>query len=133
MKGLNLFLDNGGLIRVGGRLEESTAYTLPKCHKVIKLIILQEHYKFLHAGPQALFAHVRLRYWPLSGRQTIRSVLRSCIACFKVKPSIYQELKGVLPKDRVTPCRPFLNCGVDYAGPFTVKVSKVRSHTTIKV
>lgn len=31
---------------------------------------------------------------------------------------------GSLPAVRVTPGRPFLNTGLDYAGPFSVKISR---------
>ncbi|XP_054287856.1 uncharacterized protein LOC129003584 [Macrosteles quadrilineatus] len=34
---------------------------------------------------------------------------------------------GDLPKSRVTPSRPFLNTGLDYGGPFNIKVHNLRS------
>lgn len=39
---------------------------------------------------------------------------------------------GQLPPERVTPSRPFLNSGVDYAGPFTLKNWKGRNSRTYK-
>ena len=75
-------------------------------------------------GPQGLLAHLRGRYWPLSGRQIIRRVLRKCIACFRVRPSEKSQLIGDLPRARVTPYRAFINSGVDYAGPFYKIVAK---------
>jgi len=39
---------------------------------------------------------------------------------------------GELPSARVQPSRPFLNTGVDYAGPVSLRVGTPRSKTTIK-
>lgn len=131
---LRPFLDQDGIIRVGGRLENSDlpytqkhAIVLPAKHRLTRLIIRDEHYRLLHAGPQALLASLRQRYWPLSGRNTIRSVLRHCIVCFRSRPIAMQQLMGNLPAARVTPARAFLKCGVDYAGPFPIKISRNKS------
>lgn len=128
---LNLFVDKDGIIRVGGRLGNSSlpetqkhAIVLPAKHRLTQLIIRDEHYRLLHAGAQALLASLRTRYWPLSGRNTIRSVLRHCIVCFKTRPNTLNQLMGDLPATRVTPARAFLKCGVDYAGPFIIKISR---------
>lgn len=136
---LNPFLDSQGLLRVGGRLgkadlsyEQKFPVILPNKNKITNMIILQEHYRFLHSGPQALLGQIRLKYWPISGRRTIRSVLSKCIVCFRVKPKSVQHFMGDLPRVRITPSRPFANSGVDYAGPFTIKVSKVRAHVSTK-
>ncbi|XP_070172476.1 uncharacterized protein [Polyergus mexicanus] len=68
---------------------------------------------------------MRNNYWPISGRGAIRRVLRSCIACFRSKPITANQLMGNLPAVRVTQqSRVFLYTGVDYAGPFTIKVSR---------
>jgi hypothetical protein len=68
---LNPFLDDSGLIRVGGRLRNSAAHSdvkhpivLPKC-KITELIVQSEHISLLHAGPQATLASLRQRYWPI--------------------------------------------------------------------
>jgi len=39
---------------------------------------------------------------------------------------------GDLPKDRVTPSRPFLKCGIDYAGPLMIKTSLRRNSPLVK-
>ncbi|XP_070169554.1 uncharacterized protein [Polyergus mexicanus] len=129
---LHPFLDEDGIICVGGRLcnasiEYSQKYPiiLPNKHHLTKLIIRDIHYKNLHAGPQAVLAMMRNNYWPISGRGAIRRVLRSCIACFRSKPITANQLMGNLPAVRVTQqSRAFLYTGVDYAGPFTIKVSR---------
>jgi hypothetical protein len=39
---------------------------------------------------------------------------------------------GNLPSKRVQPARPFINCGVDYAGPIVIKQSKGRGKNSVK-
>lgn len=136
---LNPFLDEKGLLRVGGRLakaelsfDQRFPVILPNKHKVTRLIILSEHYKYLHAGPQALLAQIRLKYWPISGRRTVKSVLSRCIVCFRARPKDLEQYMGELPKCRITPSRPFENCGVDYAGPFFVKSGTGRRNIVTK-
>lgn len=117
---LHPFLDAEGIIRVGGRLrhapiEYSRKYPiiLPNKHHLTELIIRNTHYRNLHAGPQAILAAVRNNYWPTSGRNTIRRVLRRCVVCFRAKPTIATQLMGSLPACRVTQARPFVNtCGL---------------------
>jgi len=39
---------------------------------------------------------------------------------------------GYLPQERVTPSRPFLNTGVDYAGPVQLRTTRGRGHRAYK-
>lgn len=135
---LNPFLDENGLLRVGGRLRNSNiSYTkkfpivLPSNHKLTEMLINYEHIKLLHAGPLAVLASIRTEFWPLSGRNTVRRVLRKCITCFRNKPQVTYPFMGNLPTCRVSNCRPFINVGVDYAGPILLKEShrRGRVHT----
>lgn len=129
---LHPFLDDDGIIRVGGRLcNASIEYAqkhpiiLPNKHHLTNLIIRDTHYKNLHAGAQAVLTIIRNNYWPISGKEAIRRVLRSCIVCFRAKPITAKQLMSNLPAVRVTQqSRAFLHTGVDYAGPFTIKISQ---------
>jgi hypothetical protein len=63
---LHPFLDREGYPRVGGRLQHShlpydSKYQLilPPAHHLTELIIMNEHWKLLHAGPQLLSASLR--------------------------------------------------------------------------
>ncbi|KAK9745948.1 hypothetical protein QE152_g6479 [Popillia japonica] len=54
------FIDNEGLLRVGGRLKDADIpcqqkhpIIIPKIHPLTKLIIMREHLRFRHAGIQA--------------------------------------------------------------------------------
>lgn len=128
---LHPFIDPDGVIRVGGKLGHASLNymrkypsVLPNKNHLTNLIIRDIHYKNLLAGPLAVLATVRENYWPLADRIAVRRVLRSSIVCFRAKPNYVSQLMGNLPAIRVTPARAFLNTGVDYAGPFNIKISR---------
>ncbi|XP_037931078.1 uncharacterized protein LOC119665895 [Teleopsis dalmanni] len=101
------FIDNTGIIRVGGRLDAaSLSYDvkhpmlLPYNDPIVKLIMEQVHKKYMHCGPQSLLANMRQRYWPIKGKLMARSVVQHCVRCTKVR-RFYEQLMGNLPATRV--------------------------------
>ncbi|XP_071580238.1 uncharacterized protein [Temnothorax nylanderi] len=136
---LSPFIDNKGLIRVGGRLKNSE-FDTDKKHPIVlsseyqftKLLFISEHLRLLHAGPQLLLFSIRERFWPIGGRSLARKTVRSCVKCFRNKPQHIQTPMGELPKFRVTLTAPFHATGVDYAGPFLIKDRKGRGSKTSK-
>ncbi|XP_076384172.1 uncharacterized protein LOC143262191 [Megalopta genalis] len=140
LRPLHPFLDNEGILRVGGRLQNSTLafaqkhpILLPRSHHVTDLIILDAHTKGLHSGITATLHDVRQTYWPIDGRNATRKIVRQCVRCFRVNPPTVDYLMGNLPAARVTESRPFRNSGVDYCGPFYIKERRHRNRTRIKV
>lgn len=136
---LNPFLDEKGIIRVGGRLRNSNfpfdkrhPILLPARHPFTIMLFKSEHVNLLHAGPQHLLSVIREKYWPISGRSLAKSVFRSCIRCFRVKPTHVTPIMGDLPSPRVTLSFPFSVSGVDYAGPFFIKTKVGRNPSTYK-
>jgi hypothetical protein len=134
----NPFIDNSGMIRVGGRLSNSQyphdkkyPIVLPKGH-VTRLILENTHRDQLHAGPTATLAAVREKFWPLDGRSEIRKVVHRCIPCFRTKPHDNNPIMGNLPSHRVKASWPFTNCGVDFGGPIFLKIGRIRSKKTTK-
>lgn len=126
-------------MRVGGRLSQSELpydqkhpIILPSKHPLTKLIIRYEHIKHLHAGTQTLLAIIRLKYWPILGRNSVKRVIHNCIKCFRVKPVDTNNIMGNLPTARLTPAKPFNSCGVDYAGPIQIKTSNLRNYKIVK-
>ena len=79
-----------------------------------------------------MHASLRQRFWITKGRMLCRKVVRSCVKCFRMQSASASQLMGNLPSFRVKPARPFLNCGVDYAGPFLIRQGGRRSKTKIK-
>nr|XP_022914008.1 uncharacterized protein LOC111424630 [Onthophagus taurus] len=142
LKTLDPFLDEDGLLRVGGRLANTDLIFSRKHqiilafkHKLTELIIRHKHLENLHAGVQTLLSIIRLEYWPINGKNVIKKILRSCTICFRVNPRFIFSKMGMLPKERTTPVRPvrpFTNVGVYYAGPILIKDDKLRNRKFIK-
>ncbi|XP_076384469.1 uncharacterized protein LOC143263256, partial [Megalopta genalis] len=138
LRSLNVFLDNGGLLRVGGRLsnapidyDQKHPIILPPKHPLTDLIIKCEHHRLMHAGCQAVLTSLQTRYWLVSAKHNVKRNIRKCVRCFKTNPLSQTYQMGQLPASRVTPARPFFTCGVDYAGPFFTK-ERTRSKVTVK-
>lgn len=79
---LNPFLDNNGLIRLGGRLKHATIpyeHKCPYAHHITQLIVKTDHERLLHCGPEQLLASLRTNYWPLSGRRLARKITHNLL------------------------------------------------------
>ncbi|XP_017875755.1 uncharacterized protein LOC108622407 [Ceratina calcarata] len=135
---LNPFLDEQGVLRVGGRLKNAVIawetkfpIILPK-HDVSTSIIRQCHLNTLHGGMQLTMATVRQRFWIIGCRNATRTVIHQCVECtrWRAQPSV-QIMQNLIP-ERCRPARAFTNCGVDYAGPFQVRDSAGRGKTAHK-
>ncbi|XP_015437897.1 PREDICTED: uncharacterized protein LOC107193036 [Dufourea novaeangliae] len=137
---LRPFLDDKGILRVGGRLQNSNLpyeqkhpILLPKNNHITDLIIRKTHHENHHAGINATLCIVRQQYWPIDGKNSVRKIMRQCIRCFRVDPPIVRYTMGNLPAARVSESRPFYNSGVDYCGPFYIKERKYRNRTRLKI
>lgn len=72
LKRLNPFLDVIGMLRVGGRIENSE-FKFEKKHPIVLcakhhltiLLLRAEHLRLYHAGPQHLVFSIREKYWPI--------------------------------------------------------------------
>ncbi|CAH2207694.1 jg24468 [Pararge aegeria aegeria] len=138
---LNLFIDEKcDLIRVGGRIANSTEFEYNKMHPILLsskhrftiLLLRHEHTRLLHVPSQALLYEVRQKWWPIGGRNLARQVTHECVLCKRLKGNTLHPLMGNLPKERITPSYPFLYCGVDYAGPIRTLNRKGRGARTVK-
>lgn len=137
---LNPFVDERGILRVGGRLinanlpeHKKHQILLPADHHLTRLIIREEHERLKHAGTQATLYSVRELFWPLNGKDTTRKIIHNCIRCFRAKPRDVDYIMGNLPQNRVNFTRPFSNVGVDYCGPLYIKEKRHRNRNKIKV
>jgi len=130
LRNLQPFLENG-IMRVGGRLKNAlyldqyqrSPILIPQNSTIANLILQNEHEKLMHAGSQAMLANTRLKYWIIGGRNTARHIFHKFIKCFRFRPVIVEPIMGNLPAERLEPCRAFKKCGVDFAGPITIKTS----------
>ena len=140
LKVLTPFLDSDGLLRVGGRLANSSfSYNkkhpllLSGKHALSNMIVTAEHLRLLHAGPQLMASSIRDKFWITSCRNLAKNITRSCITCFRHAPNISEPIMSNLPVSRTMPNPPFHSCGVDYAGPLFIKDRKGRGCKTTKV
>ncbi|GFY75037.1 integrase catalytic domain-containing protein [Trichonephila inaurata madagascariensis] len=136
---LNVFIDDNEILRVDGRLKfseltESQKHQilLPKSHHLTQLIIQHFHNKALHSGVQTTLYLIRQFYWIPSGQDRVRRFIQKCLTCFKTKTQTINQMMGDLPKDRITPSRPFEKVGLDFAGPILTKPNLKRSKVIIK-
>ncbi|XP_067210840.1 uncharacterized protein [Linepithema humile] len=136
---LTPFIDAEGILRVGGRLQASNLSEvskhpaiLPKQSPFTSLIIGDAHIRSLHGGTQLTTLLIREEFWVVGGRTTVRSHILKCVKCLRFRQLRARQLMGQLPPERVLPSRPFLNTGVDYAGPFTLKTWKGKNARTYK-
>ena len=136
---LHTFVDKDGLIRVGGRLQaavldynQKRQVILPaKCH-LSELIVQHEHMRLLHGGPQLMHCSLRQRFWITKGRMLCRKIVHSCVKCVRMRAASANQMMGNLFSLRLKPARPFLNCGVDYGGPFLIRQGGRRSKMKVK-
>ncbi|XP_029660099.1 uncharacterized protein LOC115233682 [Formica exsecta] len=85
---LNPYVDEIGILRVGGRLkhaelefDQKHPILLPSNNHITELIIRETHVKLCHAGSQATLYAIRQKYWLLNGRNQVKGVIRKCIVC----------------------------------------------------
>jgi hypothetical protein len=136
---LSPFIHEDGLLRVGGRLLHADVpfdfqhqILLPNKHNFTKKLIFSTHQKLSHAGVQDTMAFIRQRFWILSTRRVIKSALRTCIKCFRFSQAKAEQIMGQLPAARVNVTSAFLNVGVDYMGPFSLRLGGPKSRTFSK-
>ncbi|XP_072158029.1 uncharacterized protein [Bemisia tabaci] len=140
LRKLHPFIDSHGLLRVGGRLRHSALsddarmpIVIPGEAHIARLIVTFYHRENLHAGPQLLQSLICRKFWILNARRLCRQVVHQCLPCFKARPRQVNPLMGDLPPERVLPNPPFLKTGMDYAGPFKVKIHQLRSARVVNV
>ena len=123
------FIDEEGLLRVGGRLkflqlpmEAKHPAILSREHPITHLIIDWIHRKNGHVGREHVLAILRQKYWVVAARTAINAVIRVCFLCRIRRAKQKYPIMANLPCGRADfDNPPFSNCGVDLFGPITVK------------
>ena len=136
LEALSPFIDEEGLLRVGGRLKHAPIdyssrhqLILSAKHHLTTLLIRHKHEQYAHAGSEFTLAEIRQSYWIVKGRSVVRKVIHECMHCKKerAKPAI--PIMADLPEFRVAVGEPpFSHVGVDFFGPMQVK----RGRSTVK-
>lgn len=127
--GLKPILDNNGILRVGGRLDRSDLdyeakhpAIIPNGSKLAWLLIDYAHRQTKHGGSQVMMQHIRQLYWIPKLRSGLRSFVHKCVVCVRLNARLENQLMAELPGERVQVGKPFLHTGVDYAGPFELRM-----------
>ncbi|GBM18053.1 hypothetical protein AVEN_75490-1 [Araneus ventricosus] len=118
------FLDEEGLLRVGGRLqffnlgyEQEQPVLLPTRDNFTELVVWKSHERTDHAGLSETLSELRDRFFVLKSRQRVKSLISKCNLCkrFRTKPSILDM--AYLPPDRIRETFSFVVTGLDYLVP----------------
>ena len=136
---LTPFLDNDGLMRVGGRIRHS-GLTFNKCHPYIlcnndnftNMLINYEHTRNYHTSAHSLRYIILQNFWILRSISAIKKQLHRCITCIRFRANTEKQIMSDLPSSRLVPSNPFTHCGIDYAGPFSTKLYKGRCNKILK-
>lgn len=136
---LNPFLDQNGLLKVGGRInnanidaEQKNPLIIPHDGHFTELLIDHAHKMTFHGGARLTSARLRKQYWIIGGNRAVKKRIFNCVKCRKHNPIQQSQLMGDLPAARCNPTRPFYHTGVDYTGYIDVKTNKGRGITTTK-
>ena len=128
---LRLYIDDYGLIRCGGRINNAPVdydtkfpILLPTKHHLTSLIVNDAHNQIFHAGLNSTITHIQQKFWIPRIRQCVKYHLRKCATCIKVTRKPYQSPEPPpLPKVRVHDEYPFYATGVDFTGALYTKGS----------
>lgn len=130
---LNPFIDEQGVLRVGGRLsrsglefEHKHPALLPKDARLTYQIIESIHQDNCHPGINTMQYLLTQQFWIISPKRAIRHVLSKCLRCFRTRPTPLEPFMSDLPAARVNQVKPFSLVGVDYGGPFRIKFGSYR-------
>ena len=122
------FLDSNSVLRVAGRLKESSLdynvkhpIILPKDNVLTMRILSYYHELTNHQGRHITHSAVRSAgYFIEKGSSIIKKFINSCVMCRKLRFSCAKQLMADLPSDRVEATPPFLRTGLDVMGPWVV-------------
>lgn len=130
---LSPFLDDAGVMRVGGRLQNAPLDFISKhpmiLHKsspLTTLLVRQFHKRYHHAGPQLLECLLRYKYWIVGAYDAIINVTQNCVRCQRQASQGLRQQMGSLPVERFFIGKPFSITGIDYAGPLQLATKRGR-------
>ncbi|GFX96375.1 integrase catalytic domain-containing protein [Trichonephila clavipes] len=136
---LSPFLDERKILCVGGRLRHSNLpaqqkhpILIPNNHSICDLIIKHYHVLYLHTGTEATLANIRTRFWIVNGRSKVKGIIKQCIQCLKVSAKGKNQRMADLPNARVSIARVFSKVGLDFCGPFHIKLISGRAKKMYK-
>ena len=125
------FLDEEGLIRAKGRIGKSQLdfdakhpILLHWKHHAVELFLRNELKNNQHEGTEHVRNIVQQKMWILGIRNALRSIKNKFVTCRKGRAQTIAPVMADLPEERLDASTAFTNVGVDYFGPFIVKIGR---------
>ncbi|XP_037827797.1 uncharacterized protein LOC119615892 [Lucilia sericata] len=136
---LNPFLDSNGLLRVNGRLvnssmsyDERFPIIIPYKSNLCEMILEFIHKNLMHADVSLMISMVRYQFYIPALRKAIKKCINKCLICVRYKQRVLSQIMAALPAERTTFSLPFTFTGVDFAGPFQIKAGHLRNSPYMK-
>ena len=132
---LNPYIDQDGLLRVGGRLRRANLDVMEKHPLIIpgkthisRLLVQKCHEDVEHQGRHLTEGEIRNQgYWITGAKRLISTVMYKCVKCRKLRGKQQKQIMSDLPPDRITPhSAPFTFVGIDMFGPWSVVTRRTR-------
>ena len=126
---LDPFLDNFGILRVGGRIKRASMseslkcpVILPRRSHITNLVIDHYHQEVSHMGRGCTLNHIRQNgFWIIGGSSAVSCFISKCLTCKRFRSLPQQQKMSDLPIDRLQEEPPFTYTGVDLFGPLYIK------------
>lgn len=125
---MSSFVDQHSVLRVRGRLDKKKLggsdgshhpVVMPKNHYVTKLLVCRFHHQVLHQGWLLTEGEIRTGgFWVVGAKNLVRSKIRSCVICRKLRCSFGWQKMADLPEDRLQSAPPFSYVGFDTFRPW---------------
>lgn len=134
LRKLNPRVDKDGLLRIGGRLNQSALDTgekmpliIPGRSHIATLLVRYYHEKVKHQGRVFTEGSVRTAgFWIVGARKCINGILRKCVICNKLRGRAAEQKMADLPPDRLSTEPPFTYVGLDVFGPWSITTRRTR-------
>lgn len=130
--GLNPFLDDDGIVRVGGRCSrarweysEKHPMILPRRSHITDAIVKFYHNLYAHQGRGITANAIRSHgFWIIGISRVVSRIIHYCVTCRKERGTIGGQKMADLPAPRVEETPPFTSVGCDCFGPFLVSENR---------
>ncbi|XP_067305911.1 uncharacterized protein [Pseudorasbora parva] len=129
---LSPFVDEHGVLRVGGRLSRSVLHPhvkhpaiVPNKSHVSSLLIKHYHERVHHQGRGITANELRSNgVWVIGCSSAVSSHIYKCTTCRRYRRNTQDPKMADLPEERMEMTPPFTYCGIDCFGPFYVKEAR---------
>ena len=126
---LNPYIDEEGILRVGGRLKLSALpnhvkhpIIMPKSNHFTNLIVKHYHEAVQHQGKGQTLNKIRSEgFWIISADKTVAEHIKYCVCCRRIRRPVQEQKMSDLPSERSETTSPFTNVGMDVFGHFIIK------------